>query len=405
MENKSILDTILNNTIREEAAILDSQVILDSLFNVLRDKEREVLTMRFGLAKNEKTTLEAIGSLYNLTRERIRQIENSAINKIKKHGEFDKYTSSLRDVINSLLEEHGGIMEHNYLINNLSYLSMLANSEQKANAEVLKNHYAFILAKLLADSFDYVKENSHYSDLWKLKFASVDHLEEMLGFMIKKLQELKTVLKTEEIIKLAKENDIYKKYADRLEATNNFDISNIVKNGDFSENTDIINENKALYSLLQASKALQQNKFGRWGIKDWPEITPKTINHKIYLIIKHSGQPMHFREIADKINAISFDSKKANAATVHNELILDNKYILIGRGIYALKEWGYENGTVGEVVAQVLAEAGKPLSKDEIMDGVLKKRLVKKATINLALMDKTKFKKENGKFQLANFKS
>ncbi|MFA6551634.1 MAG: sigma factor-like helix-turn-helix DNA-binding protein [Patescibacteria group bacterium] len=405
MENKSILDTILNNTIREEAAILDSQVILDSLFSVLRDKEREVLTMRFGLAKNEKTTLEAIGSLYNLTRERIRQIENSAINKIKKHGEFDKYTSSLRDVINNLLEEHGGIMEHNYLINNLSYLSMLANSEQKANAEVLKNHYAFILAKLLSDSFDYVKENSHYSDLWKLKFASVDHLEEMLGFMIKKLQELKTVLKTEEIIKLSKENDIYKKYADRLEATNNFDISNIVKNSNFKENTDVINENKALYSLLQASKALQQNKFGHWGIKDWSEITPKTINHKIYLIIKQSGQPMHFREIADKINAISFDSKTANAATVHNELILDDKYILIGRGIYALKEWGYENGTVGEVVAQVLTEAGKPLSKDEIMDGVLKKRLVKKATINLALMDKSKFKKENGKFQLANIKA
>jgi Holliday junction resolvasome RuvABC DNA-binding subunit len=403
MENRSILDTILNNAIREEAAILDSQVILDNLFSVLRDKEREVLTMRFGLSKNDKTTLEAIGSLYNLTRERIRQIENSAINKIRKHEEFDKYTSSLRDVISNLLEEHGGIMEHNYLINNLSYLSLLANAEQKANAEVLKNHYAFILAKLLSDSFDYIKENSHYSDLWKLKFASIDHMEEMLEFIIKKLDELKAVLKTEEIIKLAKESEVYKKYAERMEASNNFDISGIVKRGYFDENADIINENKALYSLLQASKSLQQNKFGSWGVKDWPEITPKTINHKVYLIIKHSGEPMHFRKIADKINAISFDRKTANAATVHNELILDDKYILIGRGIYALKEWGYENGTVSDVVEQVLAETNKPLNKEEIMAGVLKKRQVKKATINLALMDKSRFKKENGKFQLANF--
>jgi len=400
MDNRSILDTILNNTVKEEAAILDSQIILDNLFSGLRAKEREVLNMRFGLSKDAKVTLEAIGSLYNLTRERIRQIENSAISKIKKHDEFDKYTSNLRDVINNLLEEHGGIIERSYLIDNLSYLSMLANSEQRINNEVLKNHYSFILAKLLADEFDYVKENGQYNDLWKLKFSTLDHLQELLEFIIRKLEELKSVLRTEEIINLVTASEVYKKHAERLRVSNNFDISPLVRSQYFAENTEAINKHKALYSLLRLSKHLRQNKFGHWGIKDWPEITPKTINHKIYLVVKNYGKPMHFREITDKINAISFDHKQANAATVHNELILDDKYILIGRGIYALQEWGYENGTVSDVVVKVLKEAGKPLTKEEIIDGVFKKRLVKKATINLALMSKDRFRKENGKYQL-----
>ncbi|MFA5318212.1 MAG: sigma factor-like helix-turn-helix DNA-binding protein, partial [Patescibacteria group bacterium] len=147
MDNKSILDTILDNSIKEEAAILDSRIILDTLFSVLREKERDVLSQRFGLENNKKVTLESIGAAYNLTRERIRQIENTAINKIRKHEEFDKYTASLRRIINSLLEEHGGIIEHQYLIDNLSHLSSLANQEQNHDLEVLRNRYGFILAK------------------------------------------------------------------------------------------------------------------------------------------------------------------------------------------------------------------------------------------------------------------
>jgi len=400
MENRSILDTILDDAVREEAAILDSQVILDNLFSVLREKERAVLNMRFGLADAKTSTLEAIGRPYNLTRERIRQIENSAVNKIKKHEEFDKYIASLRHIINSLLEEHGGIMEHQYLIDNLSHLSSLANGEQNINREILENHYSFILNRLLDDEFDYLKENSHYKNLWKLKFAAINHVEEVLDFMIATLEEIKKVLSTDEIIQTVKNSDIYKKYRERLEVSNNFDISPVIKNSYFNENPDVINEHKALYSLLRSSNKLKQNKFGHWGIQEWPEITPKTINHKIYVIIKNNRQPMHFRDIAEKINAINFDHKKANPATVHNELILDDKYVLIGRGIYALKEWGYENGTVGDVVEQVIRGAGQPLTKEEIMEKVLQKRLVKKPTINLTLMDRKRFVKENGKYNL-----
>jgi len=112
---------------------------------------------------------------------------------------------------------------------------------------------------------------------------------------------------------------------------------------------------------------------------------------------------MHFAEIADRINQISFDRKKANAATVHNELILDEKYILVGRGLYGLKEWGYRKGTVADVIEKVITEAGRALSREEIIEKVLGQRLVKKATINLALMNREKFELVGGdKYYLKN---
>ena len=109
---------------------------------------------------------------------------------------------------------------------------------------------------------------------------------------------------------------------------------------------------------------------------------------------------MHFAEIADRINKIEFDKKKANAATVHNELILDNKYVLVGRGLYGLKEWGYKKGTVAQVIKEILEASGEPMSRDELIEKVLDKRMVKKTTIILALMDKEMFERAGDKYKL-----
>ena len=111
---------------------------------------------------------------------------------------------------------------------------------------------------------------------------------------------------------------------------------------------------------------------------------------------------MHFGEIADRINEIGFDSKVANAATVHNELILDAKYVLVGRGLYGLKEWGFKKGTVTDVIVSILRDIGEPATRDQIIENVLEKRLVKKATIILALMNKDKFVSSDGKYSLVS---
>ena len=117
-------------------------------------------------------------------------------------------------------------------------------------------------------------------------------------------------------------------------------------------------------------------------------------------MIKKSGKPLHFADIAKAINETKFDEKIAYPPTVHNELILDDKYVLVGRGIYALKEWGYEPGNVADVIEQYLAKEG-PRTKQEIIDYVLNKRDVKKSTVYLSLMNSKRIKKANdGKYAL-----
>jgi len=400
MENISILDQIISNQKAEEVAKLDAVEIINNLFGELTERERDIIVRRYGLHGSGKETLESIGQAHNLTRERIRQIETFSVKKLQQLENLENYIDTLKKVISQLLEEHGGLMEKEYLLNILVNFS-LNGSSTKANDEIVhKNYLNFLITKLLCTEFEEVNNARHFKNSYKLKYQTLEYLEELTEELLNVIQKAKKIYKTEEIINLAPQLKSFEKYREKLTFNSNLDISKVLKSELFEENSEIINKNKPLYSILKAAKKIEQNKFGHWGIHNWREIKPKTINDKIYLVLKDHGRPMHFAEIADRINQVSFDNKTANDATVHNELILDSKYVLVGRGIYSLKEWGYQDGTVADVIESILSQAEEPKSRDEIIKQVLEKRLVKKATIILALMDKNKFIKVNGKYNL-----
>src|SRR4029079_12851989 len=132
---------------------------------------------------------------------------------------------------------------------------------------------------------------------------------------------------------------------------------------------------------------------GRWGLTKWPMVNPKNIRDKIYVILHENGKLMHFNEIAEAIKGSEFKRKDVTTQAIHNELIKDKRFVLIGRGIYALKEWGYEKGTVADIISEILRKEGKALHRDEIVKRVLKSRYVKEATILLNLQGKTQFKR------------
>lgn len=402
MSNKSILDQIITNQKVEEIAKLNAVEIIASLFNELNERERNVLTCRFGLHGQGKETLENIGKAHNLTRERIRQIETSGVKKLKQLKNLDEHISGLKKVISELLEEHGGLMEKKYLLNNLVNFSIDGANSKAENAEVVhKSHLDFLISKLLHNEFEEVNNSKVFKESFKLKYQTMEHMEELASELLAAIKEAKKIMNTEELINLSKNLDYYKAHEEKLKTENNVDISAAINNKLFKENIDLINEHKPLYSILQAHRNIEQNKFGDWGVDDWREINPKTINDKIYLVLKNVAKHMHFVEIAEKINEIGFDDRKANPATVHNELILDDKYVLIGRGLYTLKEWGYKTGTVADVISEILIKSGGPLDREMIVNKVLEQRQVKKSTIVLALMDKTKFEKtENEKYKI-----
>lgn len=400
MENKSILDQILLNQKVEEVAKLNAVEIINNLFSELNERESDIIVRRFGLHGEKKETLENIGNAHNLTRERIRQIETYSIKKLQQLDILEKHLHSLKKIIVALIEEHGGLMEKEYLLDVLVKFSLNSGSEIK-NENIHKRYLNFLITKLLHNEFEELNSSRNLLPSYKLKHYNIDHFEEIIDELTKRIEEEAKVKRTDEVLKKIKEDlDSYKKHQENVDIPNSIDISSALLNDLFQEDRDLINNNKVLYSALKAAKRINQNKFGHWGLHDSREIKPKTVNDKIYLILKYKNKPMHFVEIADEINSIAFDRKKANSATVHNELILDNKFILIGRGLYGLNEWGYKRGTVADVIEEVLKEADSGLTRDQIIEEVLKRRVVKKTTIILALMNKDKFIRENGKYIL-----
>ncbi|WP_067143112.1 sigma-70 family RNA polymerase sigma factor [Oceanivirga salmonicida] len=78
-------DDIEENIIKQEQ--LDE---MNELFNrILNEREREILELRFGMNNSKTHTLKEIGEKLNITRERVRQIEKKAVEKLK--GEFEEF--------------------------------------------------------------------------------------------------------------------------------------------------------------------------------------------------------------------------------------------------------------------------------------------------------------------------
>ena len=330
----------------EELSKLDAIKIVDFLFSGLLDREKDILSRRYGLKGGRGETLEKIGGLHKLTRERVRQIETASIKKIKKIEKIEDSINTLKETINKLLEEHGGMLRKDFLLDILTVSCLeLQNNvspekpEYEMNRDVYRNHFNFLISKLIGDDLEDIKNSNEFNPFIKIKNKETGHFQELADDLLSKVDSLKKVLSTEELIDLLKELDSYKRYQEKLKSASDTDISKVYKSKLFKDKAEIINNNKILYSLIQAVKNLEMNKFGQWGPVSWNEIKPKTVNDKIFLVLKHFGKPLHFTEIANKINEVGFDKKKANAATVHNELILDDRYYLDSRGTYGLKEW------------------------------------------------------------------
>ena len=362
----SILDKVITSQHKEKLSKFNPHQILDSILDILSEREQEIIKMRHGLSNYPRKTLEEIGQKYNITRERVRQIEKASLKKIINN--FDKtYLKQIEDVANGVLSEYGGLMSEENLIQKL--LTNAGNSEDNKAA------IHFILSQLLKHRFNYNKENKEIKNLWKTPESSLDYFHKVISHICNLFKENNKVLKLNDLVEKIYEKDFY--------------------------TTDDNLTDKVIINYIDISKELGENPYEELGLREWSAITPKRMNDKIYIILQKKKEPMHFTDIADHINRINFDKRKAFPATIHNELILDKKYVLVGRGIYALQEWGYEPGVVSDVVADILEKANIPLAKKDLIEKVLKKRLIKKTTISLALMNKNRFTKdEKGRYCL-----
>lgn len=376
----SILDQVRKNRFREGISTFNPVETLNALLANLADKEKDVITRRFGLGYPKKHTLEEIGQNYSITRERVRQIENLSIKKLKELRDLKDEIKEAENLVVQLLEQYGGVMEETFLLENvLNYMISHPNME---------NSLLFLAEHIFSDNINRVYQDKEFNNLWKLGASDADFLKLVITEMVAQIEAQGEPIKLEELMAKFKASDFYLANKDRI-----MSLTTMLEATD--EDVD-----KILESYLRASRKIKQDIFDNWGLISWGIVKPKKINDKIYLTLKKAGRPMHFTEIAEAINTNAFDGKIAYAPTVHNELILDSKYILVGRGIYALAEWGYKSGNVADVIEEILLAEGF-LSKDQIIEKVLEKRNVKKSTVYLSLMNHPGIKKnDKGKYYL-----
>jgi len=332
--------------------------VVKRLLAPLSPRALDVMVKRYGLGEGtDRMTLEGIGGTYGITRERVRQIENFALATIKKSDVFKK-EEAVFDELHKLVVEMGGIVcEEDFL----AHLSKDAGTQ---------NSIFFLL--VLGDEFTREKENEHFKHRWIVDDKTSMKVHEAL-------QNLYKSLSNEDLIP---EGEIVGAFLNHLKEV-----------ADGYKNEEVIKR------WLTLSKTIAKNPLGEWGVAQSPNVSARGMRDYAYLIIRKHGSPMHFTEVATAITQVF--GKKAHIATCHNELIKDDRFVLVGRGLYALSSWGYEKGVVKDVISKILKKEG-PLAKKDIIDRVLKERYVKENTVFVNLQDPKLFKKtKDGKYALA----
>lgn len=321
--------------------LLDN-LIGDSLNLLKKDRDKDILLRRYGMSTGKTQTLEEIGKDMGITRERVRQIEKAAITKIRQQFNHDH---QLNDILVAVTNEKGGIIGFASLMNHLE----LDGKTQP--------HLSFLIK--VNPKFTFLDKNDGHAELL---FLSNIYNENG----VRKLHEQLVTVVSE-----AGKPSRFDKFSSKLDPKH---------------------KQEALQELALASTEIA-NLDSIWGLSIWPEVNPKSIRDKIYLVLKKSARPMHFSEISTKISELKANPKNVTTQAVHNELIKDNRFVLIGRGIYALGEWGYNPGTVADIIEDVLRKKS-PQKKEDIITSVLARRQVKTTTIALNLQEKPQFIKD-----------
>ena len=328
-----------------------------ALLYLTNPRIKEIIERRFGLKTGKPETLEAIGQGYGITRERVRQIQDTGLRVLKSDQVFSLFSPVFKQ-LDDLFAEHGHIMGENYLYSTATGID---------EPHPIRGHLYLVLT--LGEPYQRVINDERFNPYWIADQTARDRAIKLVDFLISYSNKYNKVFPEAELLEF-----LSQKYSN-------------LPYGIF-------------YSVLDIARDINKNNFGEVGLSHWPEISPQGVKDKAYLVLKKQSQPLHFVNITDLINK-NFIDRPAYVQTVHNELIKDPRFVLVGRGTYALAEWGHKPGTVEEVIERILRETNRPMTKKEILDAVLTERLVKPTTIILNLQKSPKTQRlEDGKYTL-----
>ncbi len=334
-----------------------SKKVLKNL-DSLKEREQEILDLRFGLSGNSPKTLQAIGKKHSITRERVRQVVNHCFKKLKKAQ--NKTLEEISKKIEITIKAEGNLIPEQNLASKIA-------PQDKA----LKTLGAIEVVCRINPKLTKIKKTPKTQVFWATKDMKLVNVLKINKSITQALKKIKKIQTAEELAK--KLNQKAKKLTSETIQSTALGSHNII----------ITPKNKI-------------------GLASWPEINPRNTKDKIFYVLNRAKKPLHFSEIARQIDEKKFATRNPTQTTVHNELISDKRFVLIGRGIYALKKWGYESGTVLDLLKRELRKHQKGLSRDAICQKILKKRVIAKNTILMNLNSNKNFikdKKDNWKLK------
>lgn len=333
---------------------------ISKLLNELPTRAKSVVKQRYGLSGGEGLTLEAIGKQEGITRERVRQIESDALRRLKKSETF-LALSEYEEKLAQIIRVYGGVISEEDLL-------------QAPELKDIKDKKSVLFFIDLCDSIVRKKGDDHFHVRYALKDTPLGKIEQALTVTAKELAQSGETLPH-----------------DTMRAR----LATYLKKSDVHTS-----DQRALSAYLAVSRRIEKNPWGEYGHVESPFVRPRGMRESAFVALARAKEPLHFREIAERIS--QFSSRPVHVQTVHNELIKDSRFVLVGRGLYALREWGYEPGFIKEVLVKILKERGA-LTKDQILAEVSKHRQVKPSTIFINLQNKRLFKAlDNGTYTLVS---
>jgi hypothetical protein len=329
---------------------ITSQKLINQLLEVLNSRQKDIILSRFDLGLPQKTLAE-LGKKYGVTRERARQIEASALKLLQKRAGENPYFKEFADYFIKTLKNNGLILRADKAL-----------EEAKKRISNLKDSELYFLTNLI-EEISFYKEDKNYFSFYYLKEVK---LKDIFNFVN---QWIKVLNKNKEEVLDGNYHNLFEEFIKNKKVPRDIAIN-----------------------YVSISKKIKVNSYGDIGLDDWPEINPKIIRDKIHFVLRKKKMPLHFREIAKHINALEFNKRPVTEPTVHNELIKDKRFVLVGRGIYALREWGYEPGTVKDIIISLLKKQG-PMRPRDIVLAIQKDRYFKRNTILINLQNKKYFER------------
>lgn len=335
-------------------ALTDPIEILTQLISILNDKEKAVIKRRYGLENQPIETLAAIGEDFKVTRERVRQIQAYSLKKLQRNARQSNLTA-IHQWAQTLLKEHGDIVTETKFESQLC----IKFPEYKEAIQELK------LATILFDDICHETNKIHFRPHFRKCDVSIGTIKLICKTARKLLGDRNDIMSQNQLLSQIQEN---------------------LRNGDVNY------RKKLILAALKLDRRITV-KSDSISLTSWRHVNPKTLYDKILFTLRKGKKPLHFTDITNQIVDANFDRKSVSQQAVHNELINKDEFVLVGRGVYALKEWGYKRGTVTDVIIDILKNEGAQ-QYHQLIENVLKRREVKPITVQININNKDLFHRD-----------